>query len=315
MSAGGPRSSMTDRSPSPATDATIAIVVLTCGRLQLLRRCVERVLGRTSPATREIIICDNASTDGTAAFLATLTDPRIRVLRHERNIGQNAYRPAFALTSATHLVELDDDVVDAPIHWDAKLLAAFRALPRMGFLASGLVDDPRDTAAYLMHHVHRYSYVVENGHRLALGPVGGHCAITSREVYELVGGFRSDPRAFFLEDGSYAEAVLAAGYRTATLADLQVVHAGGPHFSAQPREKIDYYRSYRRRAARRAAVKRALLAIPGVAGLNRRCGWFVAPDEAVGGAHIAELFLAAPAAAGGAGSAACDDELPSLPAS
>ena len=73
----------------------IAVVVLTHNRVHLLRKNVENVLLRTSPATREIVIWNNASTDGTAEYLESLDDPRIRVVRSEKNIGQNAYaRPS-----------------------------------------------------------------------------------------------------------------------------------------------------------------------------------------------------------------------------
>ena len=49
----------------------ISLVVLTSDRVHLLRKCVDNVLMRTSDATRDIIIWDNASTDGTAEYLAT----------------------------------------------------------------------------------------------------------------------------------------------------------------------------------------------------------------------------------------------------
>src|SRR4249920_950957 len=49
----------------------IAIVVLTHNRVELLRKCVENVLLRTSDATREIVIWDNASPDATADYLRT----------------------------------------------------------------------------------------------------------------------------------------------------------------------------------------------------------------------------------------------------
>lgn len=107
----------------------ISIVVLTHNRLDLLRKCVENVLARTSEVTREIVIWNNGSTDGTADYLARLDDPRIQVVNHSRNIGQNAYAEAFALTAQPYMIELDDDVIDAPADWDASLLDAFRRLP------------------------------------------------------------------------------------------------------------------------------------------------------------------------------------------
>ena len=107
----------------------VAIVVLTYDRVHLLKQCVEYVIGRTSPLTEEIVIWNNDSSDGTRAYLDTLADPRIRVVHHEANIGPSAYDRAFRNTTADYLVELDDDMIDAPDHWDETLVKAFLQLP------------------------------------------------------------------------------------------------------------------------------------------------------------------------------------------
>ena len=78
---------------------SIAVVVLTHNRVHLLQKCVENVLLRTSDATREIVIWDNASPDATAEYLRSLDDPRIRVVISEKNVGQNGYARAFRLTT------------------------------------------------------------------------------------------------------------------------------------------------------------------------------------------------------------------------
>src|SRR4051794_35378083 len=89
---------------------SISIGILTHGRCHLLRQCVENVLAKVSPLTREILIWDNASTDETAAYLDSLHDPRFRVVHHPENIGVNAYARLFPKTRGTHIIELDDDV-------------------------------------------------------------------------------------------------------------------------------------------------------------------------------------------------------------
>src|SRR3954453_23832733 len=141
----------------------IAVVVLTHNRVDLLQKCVENVLAKTSPATKEIVIWNNASPDAPAAYLDSLRDPRIRVVHSDENIGQNGYARAFALTTAPYLIEIDDDVVDAPAEWDKMLLDAFRRLPDVGFLAADLEDDPHDLASRYRHHVrpHEYTLVEE----------------------------------------------------------------------------------------------------------------------------------------------------------
>src|SRR4051812_2136589 len=260
----------------------IAVVVLTHNRLKLLRKCVENVLQRTSLATQEIVIWDNASTDGTAEYLEALDDPRIRVVRSEENIGQNAYAEAFRLTSARYLVEVDDDVVDAPAGWDETLQHAFERLPNIGFLAADLEDDPHDEASHVRHHVrpHEYTLVEENGVRLLRGPAGGGCAMTSRELNERVGGFRQKKNeVFWLEDHAYIDDIMRLGFESAVLADLRVHHTGGPHYTESIKEKDEYWADYRRRRARRMAVKRMVFRLPFFARLNAHQGWFQPPSS------------------------------------
>jgi GT2 family glycosyltransferase len=264
-----------------AADSGIAVVVLTHNRVHLLPTCVENVLARTSAATTEIVIWNNASTDGTRAYLDSLEDRRIRVVHSAANIGQNAYAEAFALTTAPYLVELDDDVVDAPWNWDAVLLDAFVRLPEVGFLAADLEDDPYDPASRMRHHVraHEYELVEENGVRLLTGPAGGGCAMTSRELNQRVGGFRQDKKqVFWLEDQAYITDISRLGFRAAVLADLRVHHTGGPHYTVASKEKDAYWAAYWRRRARRQAIKRIVFHVPFFRRLNASHGWFVPPS-------------------------------------
>jgi len=68
-----------------------------------------------------------------------------------------------------------------------------------------------------------------------------------------------------------------APYTTAFLADLEVAHAGGPFYSEPSAEKIAYHAHELRIRARKDTAKRALLALPFAARLNRRFHWFDPP--------------------------------------
>lgn len=259
----------------------IAVVVLTHNRAELLQKCVENVLRHTSEATQEIIIWDNASTDETAAYLDTVDDPRIRVIRSEKNIGQNGYARAFRETTAPYLIEIDDDVVAAPAAWDKTMRDAFIALPDVGFLAADLENDPNDEASRYRHEIraHMYTLVEENGVRLLTGPAGGGCAITSRELNQRVGGFQEKKNeVFWLEDAAYIADIQKLGFRAAVLADLRVHHTGGPYYTTPPKEKIRYWKKYWAKRRRREFAKGVLVRVPFVRRLNARHGWFVAPS-------------------------------------
>jgi GT2 family glycosyltransferase len=275
-----PRSSSAIGVESIPADGGIAVIVLTHNRVHLLEKCVENVLLRTSDATREIVIWNNGSTDGTGAYLDSLRDSRIRVEHSSKNIGFNAYAESVRLTNAPYLVELDDDVVSAPQDWDLTLREAYSRLPDVGFLAADLEDDPHDPASRMRHHVRasQYTLTEENGVKLLRGPAGGGCAITSRELNERVGGFRQDmSRVFWLEDQAYITDISRLGFRAAVLADLKVLHTGGPYYAESSKEKDAFWADYWRRRARRLAIKRLVFRVPFFRRANARFGWFEAP--------------------------------------
>jgi glycosyltransferase involved in cell wall biosynthesis len=67
---------------------TPAISILTpvWNGLPYLKECVDSVLAQDFQDW-EMIVGDNSSDDGTSEYLESLTDPRIRVYRHEKNLG------------------------------------------------------------------------------------------------------------------------------------------------------------------------------------------------------------------------------------
>jgi glycosyltransferase involved in cell wall biosynthesis len=260
---------------------SIAIVVLTHNRVHLLRQCVENVLSATSVATREIVIWNNGSTDGTRAYLDGLDDPRFIAVHHETNIGQNGYARGFGMTSSDYLVELDDDVVGAPDGWDAILLDAYKRLPTIGFLAADLQDDPHDLATHVRYRIRPHEYTTDeiNGVKLLRGPTGGACAMTSRELYLRVGGFREHRKSvFWQEEPAYIEDIGVLGYEPAVLAGLLVHHTGGEYYGATSPEKTAFWDAYWKMRARRVAIKKVVFRLPFFRRLNARYGWFLAPS-------------------------------------
>lgn len=262
----------------------IGIAVLTHNRVELLRRCVQEVLARTSELTREIVIWNNASTDGTRDYLDTVADPRVRAVHHPENLAMNALPRALALLSAPYLIELDDDVVEAPERWDETLLQAYRRLPDIGFLCASIAYDPGDSASrylrYMREEIGAYSKREVNGVRILQGSVGGACTITSRKLYDRVGGVREHPKfAYWRPDIPYQRAIRKLGYESAFLADLEVRHEGTGDASRAPQPKLEYHWHEWKWRERKDRVKRLVLGLPFAAALNRRYDWFDPPTR------------------------------------
>src|SRR4029453_8309518 len=89
----------------------------TRNRSTLLSMTLRSVL-RQQQVELEVIVIDEASTDDTAAMLATLGDARVRVIPHDRPLGVSAARNRGAAEAhGEWLAFVDDDDLWAPDKW------------------------------------------------------------------------------------------------------------------------------------------------------------------------------------------------------
>jgi rhamnopyranosyl-N-acetylglucosaminyl-diphospho-decaprenol beta-1,3/1,4-galactofuranosyltransferase len=133
--AGGvPPFSRTDIAVMADPAPRLAAAVVTHNRLDQLVVTIERLLAE---AVDHLVVVDNASTDGTAAWLARQDDPRL--IRHRSTVnlgGAGGFSKALELardqTSADWIAVMDDDGRPEPGG-----MAAFRDLDRTGWDAIG----------------------------------------------------------------------------------------------------------------------------------------------------------------------------------
>jgi len=84
----------------------------------------------------EIILVDDGSTDGTREWLATLTDPSIRVVLNEKNLGYAAANNrGAALARGEFLALLNNDLVLLP-GWLPPMLDGFAHRPHAGIIGN-----------------------------------------------------------------------------------------------------------------------------------------------------------------------------------
>ncbi|MFT3688920.1 glycosyltransferase [Paenirhodobacter sp.] len=106
----------------------LVAVVVTYNRLAQLKVTIARLLDSPEGDLAGVVVVDNASTDGTGAWLATLSEPRLHLLREAENIGgaggfDRGMRAAVARFDPDWIVVMDDDGRPEP-----GALAAFQAL-------------------------------------------------------------------------------------------------------------------------------------------------------------------------------------------
>ena len=91
----------------------ITIGIPTYNRVSLLKGCVESALTQSYPNV-EVVVSNNASTDGTLAFLQSIRDPRLRILTNPTNVGAMAnFDKCIREARGDYLViACDDNVFD-----------------------------------------------------------------------------------------------------------------------------------------------------------------------------------------------------------
>lgn len=92
----------------------VTIAIPTRNRVEYLRGAIQSALSQDY-AQLEVIVSDNASDDGTWAYLQTLRDPRVRIQRHETNCGMvGNWNSCLAVARGGYFVLLSDDDVLGP---------------------------------------------------------------------------------------------------------------------------------------------------------------------------------------------------------
>jgi glycosyltransferase involved in cell wall biosynthesis len=102
------------------SETCLSVVVPCFNESATIATLLKRVLD--SPYTAEVIVVDDASTDDSANVAEALGDPRVRVLRQERNQGKGAaIRRGFGEAAQPFVVVQDADLEYDPADYESLL--------------------------------------------------------------------------------------------------------------------------------------------------------------------------------------------------
>lgn len=117
--------------------ASVSVVIPVHNRATAVRRAIASVLAQTCQDV-EIIVVDDGSTDGTAAAISQIDDPRVRVIGHERSRGASAARNTGIRASRGEFVAfLDSDDEWLPSKLERQLKVFARSDNGVGLVYTG----------------------------------------------------------------------------------------------------------------------------------------------------------------------------------
>jgi GT2 family glycosyltransferase len=220
----------------------VSVVIVTWNGRGLLERFLPSVVATDYPAL-EVVVADNASTDGTAEWLAA-THPAVRVVRHPENWlfarGNNA---AVAQTTAPLVCLLNNDV-EVPPGWLRPLVAALEAEPRVAAVQPKLLQHPDparfEYAGASGGFLDRYGYPFTRGRLFEtlevdrgqyddardVGWATGACFLVRRAAWDEAGGL--DERfGMHMEEIDLCWRLWRLGWRVRAEPAARAFHLGG----------------------------------------------------------------------------------------
>ncbi len=123
----------------------VSVVIAVFNREDLIEQCVRSVLDQTFKENYEIIVVDDASTDKTPQLLSKILDPKLTVLRNEKNRGPSYSRNrAVGQSKGEYIVFLDADCI-AGREWAQEIIKPFELDSRIVIVSGKIIDPPPKT--------------------------------------------------------------------------------------------------------------------------------------------------------------------------
>ena len=193
---------------------TVSVVFLAYNRREEIATSLQVVLEDLDyPADRlDVVVVDNASTDGTADMLRERF-PSVQVIRNPRNVGTSGWNVGLTTSTGDFCLLLDDDCY---LEGDA-LRTAVRAAQ----------DERADLVSFLVASTEQEGYLFNDEYRPGLFAFWGCAALVSRRAVEELRGY--DPNIFFWgNEIEFTIRLLDRGMRHLYLPDVVAHHMKGP---------------------------------------------------------------------------------------
>ncbi|HVU71347.1 MAG TPA: glycosyltransferase, partial [Mycobacteriales bacterium] len=211
-----------------------SIVIPVHNALELTQRCLGFIANDPALTPFEVIVVDDASTDGTAEWLATVKG--VKVITNESNLGYTqAANVGIAASQGEYVVLLNNDTSPLP-GWLDELVALADGDERIGIVGARLLnpDGTLQEAGLTVGRdgaFHRYGsggdpQLSTYQHVRDVDAVSGAAMLVRRTLLDVTDGFDERYAPAFYEDIDLCFAARANGYRVVYQPKAVVPHVG-----------------------------------------------------------------------------------------
>lgn len=218
-----------------------SIVVLAYNGLEdVTRPCIDSILENTPEGSYELVLVDNASSDGTAAYFESLRAKyrHVTLCLNQHNKGYaGGNNDGMRLAKGDYVVLLNNDTL-VPWGWLERLLGLLKTNANIGLVGpvtNSAGNEQRIELAGLNES--NYEKVIQpylkrqSGQWFITERLGFYCVALKREVMDRVGFLDERFGLGMFEDDDYCIRARNAGFALAVIEDCFVYHKGSVSFS------------------------------------------------------------------------------------
>ncbi len=237
----------------------ISIVIVNWNTRELLKDCLESVVRTVHGLTYEIIVVDNASTDGSVTMLGELF-PQVRIISNNENRGFGAANnQAFQIMAGryAHLLNTDTVLTEGAVQ---ELFAFMESHPEAGMSCGQLLNrdgsKQNSIAAFptlltLLTNMSLLEYLFPGKypskrypHRqpVEVDSAVGACLMVRKAAMDVVGSF-DERYFFFFEETDWAYRMRLAGWKVYHVPTARIYHLQGQSIGPNVAARIEFYRS------------------------------------------------------------------------
>lgn len=219
-----------------------AIIILTYNNLNYNKGCLDSIRKHTKEGTYEIIVVDNASTDGTRQWLLEQVD--VKIVLNSENVGfpKGCNNGIEAAEKTSDILLLNNDV-EVCSRWLENMQIGLYSDERIGAVGASTSYDFKgvlnskgkiiDFDANNMDEIHEFAKennVSDKSRWKYKTSLIGFCMLIKRQVIDEVGYLdeRFSPGTF--EDDDISLRIICAGYRLMVCYDSYIHHFGSKSF-------------------------------------------------------------------------------------
>lgn len=228
------------------TTPLISIIVVTYNNLQLTQACLASLAQHCREVRHEIIVVDNASSDGSPEFLAGWASeaPGRHLIMNAGNRGfAAANNQGLAVARGDYLVLLNNDT-EVTSGWLQAMLNHLKHDPSVGMIGpvtNNIGNEARIPIRYkdsqsMQQKARRYT-LAHLGERFTIRTLAFFCVMMRRQVYATAGPLDEAFGLGFFEDDDYCRRVQQAGWKVVCAEDAFVHHQLSASFNKLGKER------------------------------------------------------------------------------